>query len=126
MINISDLLKNKQIENPKIEKSERAQIIKEMYEIYTSPSERIKRKKENWKRYCTWCYENKRKDSTENQQLFKKDKKFIKEQPVKTFLFFLTHIKTQDLYYVKSRMVDCRNRGTSASAWLVSNTRCKN
>ena len=124
--NIQDILKNKQIENPKLEKSERSQIIKEMYEIYTHPGERILRRKENWRRYCAWFKETKQKEnSTKVQELFKKEKRFIKEQPIKTFVFFLHHIKTQDLYYVKSRMMDCRNRGTSASAWLLANTKVK-
>jgi len=125
MINIADLLKSKQLENKGIEKSERSQIIKEMYEIYTHPGERVLRRKENWKRYCAWCRENKVSDSKTNQAKFKKEKRFIKEQSIKTFVFFLHHIKTQDLYYVKSRMVDCRNRGQSASAWLLSNTKVK-
>ena len=90
MLNIQDILKSKQIENPKLEKSERSQIIKEMYEIYTHPGERVLRRKENWKRYCTWFKETKQKEnSTKVQELFRKEKRFIREQPIKTFVFFL-------------------------------------
>ena len=107
----------------KLCKSERAQVIKELYAIYTSPLERILRKKENWKRYCAFCRASKQANTKEAQELFKKGKTYIKEQPIKTIIFFLSHIPTKDLYYIKSQMQDCSNRGKSASAWLFFNTR---
>lgn len=125
MLGISEILQNKIETGEKLEKSERAQITKEIYQIYTSPSERIHRRKENWARYCKWCKANKKPDSTENQKLFKKDKTFIKEQPIKTFVYFISHIETKHLYYIKSEMLDHNNRGKSASAWLLVNTRVK-
>ena len=54
MFNIGDFLNKDLIPQEKLARSERAQIIKEMYAIYTHPAERILRKKENWKRYIAF------------------------------------------------------------------------
>ena len=51
MLNIQEIL-NKEKQN--ICKSERAELIKQIYEIYTCPQERVLRKKENWKRYVKY------------------------------------------------------------------------
>ena len=49
MLNIKDILQNRSqniiVENSKLEKSERSNIIKELYSIHTSESERIHRKR---------------------------------------------------------------------------------
>lgn len=101
-------------------KSERTFILKELYTLYTSPGERIQRKKENWKRYVKFLKTIKQGDSKDNQDIFKKGKTFIKEIPENRFWFFVSHIKTADLYFIKSTMQDKVNRGESASAWLFS------
>ncbi len=109
--------------NFKIEKkkriSERAEVIKKIYEIYSSPQQKIFRKKENWKRYCEWCRENKKQNSPENIKLFKKSKKFIKEHSVKTICFFISHISTSDLYYLSSVARDMRNRNENFSGYFM-------
>ena len=123
MFNIGDFLNKDLIPQEKLARSERAQIIKEMYAIYTHPAERILRRLENWKRYCEFCRVIKKPNSTETQKLFKKGRTYIKEQPIKTFVFFLSKIPTKSLYGYKSEMMDCKNRGKSASAWLLGNTK---
>lgn len=124
MLNIADILKNKDLESPiKTAKSERAELTKQIDDIHHSVLEHNLRKKENWKRYCAWCKKNKLPDTTENQSKFKKTKECIKEQ--KSLWFLVSHIKTKDLYYIISMMKDSNNRGKSASAWLLSNLSIK-
>jgi len=122
-MNIASLLQNVLVEEKTLCKSERSQLIKEMYELYTSDMERILRKKENWRRYVTFLKACKHKDTEEYRKMFKKGKTFIKEKTLSSFIFFTSHIPTRDLYYCKSVMKDCLNRGKSCNAWLVSNTR---
>lgn len=117
---INEIIKTKEFK--KLEKSERAELIKQIYEIYTSPHERILRRKENWKRYISWLKENKVPHTKEKVLEFKKNKKFIKERNVKSICFFLSHIPTKDLYFIISQMKDKKNRGYSASAYLFSST----
>jgi len=124
-MNIASLLQNVLVEEKTLCKSERSQLIKEMYELYTSDMERILRKKENWKRYIVFLKACKHADTEEYRKMFKKGKTFIKEQPLNTFIFFTNHIPTRDLYFCKSNMRDCLNRGKSCGAWLISNTRVK-
>lgn len=123
MQSISDLLKNRQIKNKK--SSERAEVIKEIYAIYTSPLQRKKRKIENWKRYVNWCKVNKKENSTENQNKFRKTKFFLKEYPVKTICYFISHIPTKDLYYLKSIAKDMENRQENFSSYLLSSIKVK-
>lgn len=118
MQNIGEVILNKEKEN--LCKSERAEIIKQIYEIYTSPHERILRKKENWKRYILWLKLNKIIHSKISIKEFKKKLGYIKEQPVKSLCFFLSHIPTKDLYFIRSKMLDYKNRGKSASAYLIA------
>ena len=129
MLNIKDILQNRSqniiVENSKLEKSERSNIIKELYSIHTSESERIHRKKENWKRYIKYLKSFKKTDSEQIRIIFKKKKEFIKEIPIRNFCILIGHIPTKDLYYIKSQMVNCKNRGSSATAWLISNLRVK-
>lgn len=120
MFNIAEFISKDFIPQEKLARSERAQIIKEMYEIYTHPAERILRKKENWRRYIDFLKFIRQPDSKKNQSLFKRGKTFLKEQSIKSFCYFISHIPTKDLYHNKSMMQDCKNRGTSASAWLFS------
>jgi hypothetical protein len=118
---IGDLLK---VQDKTICKSERAQIIKEIYSYYTSPLEKILRKKENWVRYINWLKENKIKHSPESVKKFKtvklkdKQKEFIKEMPIKSFCYIISHIKTPDLYYLKSQAHDRSFRGESFSKYF--------
>lgn len=124
MFNIS-LFTQDLIPKEKLAKSERAQLIKEIYAIYTSPAERILRKIENWKRFCTFCRVIKKPDTIESRSLFKKGKTIITEQSLKSFCYFTSHIPTKDLYYIKSMMNDSKNRGKSGSAWLISQINMK-
>lgn len=104
-------------------RSERASVIKELYEIYSG--DKVGRKITNWKRYCKWCRENNLTNSKENQIKFKKSKLFIKEMPIKSFCFFLSHLKTNDLHYMISVAKDKRNRGENYSAFIIGSVKHK-
>jgi RNA processing factor Prp31 len=117
---IQYLLKDYKIEKTK-RISERAETIKEIYSIYSSETQKIFRKKENWKRYCEWCHLNKKENSPENQKQFKKTKQFIKEHSVKTICYFLSPIPTSDLYYIKSVAKDMENRKQNFSGYFINN-----
>ena len=123
MPDIKDLILNR--EKEVLCKSERAELTKQIYEIYCSPHERILRKKENWKRYIKYLKENRTPHSLEALKTFKKKSHYIKEQPVKSLCFFISHIPTKDLYFIISEMKDQKNRGKSASAYLFSSLSTK-
>jgi hypothetical protein len=118
MQDIKDLILNKEAQA--LCKSERAEMIKQIYDIYTSPHERILRKKENWKRYILYLKSFRFNHTPETIKQFKKTSQYIKEQPVKSLCFFLSHIPTKDLYFIRSEMLDYKNRGKSASAYLFA------
>lgn len=109
------------------QRSQRAELIEELFCIYTSEKERNLRKKENWKRYIIFLKEKKLTNSLENQQLFKKTwylrrspNHFLKEMRIDSFCYLISHIPTDDLYHTASIARDLNNREKSFGAYLVS------
>lgn len=122
---ISELLPN--IENLKKTKgNQRGVLIQEIYDIYISSAQKNFRKKENWKRYCQWCRDNRVANTLESQSKFRKSKLFIREHPIKTICFFLSHIPTADLHYISSVAWDMQNRNQNFSGYFMSSIRVKN
>jgi hypothetical protein len=111
----------------KISRNKRQQIIKEIYDIYSSLEERKFRKKENWKRYIKHCKENKVPVSgirdNERIEKFKKNKLFIKDLTSGELAIRLGYLKEKDLFYVLSVAKDRHRCGMPVSAWLLSSTR---
>jgi len=98
--------------------SERAEVISRIYELYLG--DRQNRKKENWKRYCAWCRENKLPKGKESENKFRKSKMFIQELPVKVIAIKLSPFKDlPTLYYIKSVCEDKYNRGENIGAYLL-------
>lgn len=120
MNSIGDYIKNIDIQ-PKKRTSERAQITKEIYEIYISARQKIFRKKQNWTRYIQWLKDNRTLNSPEAQKKFKKSKQYIREHDIKTFCFFLSPIPTADLYYVLSVAKDMNNRNENFGGYIMAN-----
>lgn len=112
------------LQNYKIEKQDRNQrrvLLKEIYSLYSSVTQRNIRKKENWKRYCKWCRENKLPDTKENQEKFKKTKQFIKEFQEKTFAILMSPIKGEEnLYYIISVGKDMDRRGENFGGYIIN------
>lgn len=95
-------------------KSERAELLAEIYQYYE-----LSWKKNTWSNYIKWLKENKKKDSKELRQQFKKTKNYFKKDSIKTFASFrLGHIPTKDLYYIKSQGKDMITRGDNFNKWL--------
>lgn len=104
----TNLFKYKEI--PKQKTSERAELVKDIFAIYTSDQQKDFRKKENWKRYCQFCRDTKLPHSEVNVRKFKRDKKYIKEHTIKSFCFITSHIPTNDMHYVLSIAKDDQHR----------------
>lgn len=119
MQSLSEIVNQKE-SSPKKKGGERHALLGEIFEIYQSESERTKRKVENWRRYVAWLKSWRIPDSKESRKKFKRTKGFLKELPISGFARFISHIPTQDLYYVVSMSKDTSNRGFSAIAWLFS------
>ena len=120
MEELQNIFKNYEI--PKKKKtSKRAEFVSEIFDIYNSETQKLFRKKENWKRYCNWARENKLSDSKENQTKFKKTKLFIKEHSLTTICYFLAPIPTSSLDYIVSVAKDMQNRNQNFSGYLMRN-----
>lgn len=118
MQSIQDILKTKE---PKLKKSERAQVISEIYEVYLKDT--IGRKKENWRRYVKWCKDNRFAHNKENLEKFRESKFLLKEMKVSQICYFLSHIPTKDLYFTRSEVKDKLNRGENVGGYLLSSVK---
>lgn len=97
----------------------RNDILKQIYSFYDTEQETIHRKRANWKRYIDNLKSNKIKDSIEAQKSFKKSKLFLKKHSDKSIAFFLSHIKTDDLWYILSVAKDLTYRNKSVGAYII-------
>jgi hypothetical protein len=117
-MHISEILN--QIEKPK-QRSKRAELTQQLYDIYMSDTQVKHRKLANWKRYCAWCRENRIADGKEAHTKFKKSRQYIKTHNIKTFVYFLSVIPTSDLDYLLSQAKDMNNRDQNFSGYLFAN-----
>lgn len=115
-MDLSNYLQNKKFTKG----SQRNDILRQIYSFYDSDREVFLTKKKNWKRYIEFLKENKLKDTKENQERFKKSKKFIKKMSSSTVAYFVSHIPTNDLYYVLSVVKDKSFRNESVGAYIMS------
>jgi Mg/Co/Ni transporter MgtE len=115
-MDLSNYLQNKKFTKG----SQRNDILRQIYSFYDSDREVFLTKKKNWKRYIEFLKENKIKDSKENQERFKKSKKFIKKMSSSTVAYFVSHIPTNDLYYILSVVKDKSFRNESVGAYIMS------
>ena len=115
-MDLSNYLQNKKFTKG----SQRNDILRQIYSFYDSDREVFLTKKKNWKRYIEFLRENKIKDSKENKERFKRSKKFIKKMSPSTVAYFVSHIPTNDLYYVLSVVKDKSFRNESVGAYIMS------
>lgn len=108
-----------------VAKSERAEIIKQIYSLYACAQEKKLRSIENWKRFNVWCRERSVPDSDINRKLFRRSHNFIKEMDIKSFCIFISMLSLNDLYYVKSVSFDKSNRGESVGAFIIGSCKKK-
>jgi hypothetical protein len=124
-MNISDLIKQKiesmwEISKKEKTLNERQTLLKELYDVYV-----LENKFENYYRYSKWL--GKVKICTEKVEEFKKvklpiEKKYIKPITSAFFAIKLSHIPTEDLYYLVSVKKDSVHRKgytrSSFTKWL--------
>lgn len=112
-----NLFSNYQIP-PKKKGSKRADLIKEIYSLYSE--DKLSRKKENWKRYVLHLKSVNRPDTQPERDKFRTSKLFIKEYPINTFCFLISHIKTDDLFIILSNAKDMRHREMNYGGYIAS------
>lgn len=97
----------------------RNDILKQIYAFYDTEQEVVLTKRANWKRYIETLKKQKVKDSIEQQRAFKKSKLFINKISPSSMAFFLSHIPTQDLFYILSVSKDKSFRNESVGAYIM-------
>ena len=122
MISIADTFK---LERPKLSRSPRTQVVKEIYQLYDTISEKKLRRSANIERYRLWLRQFHMKHSKESYVSFSKTKMFIKPITPASMAFFLSHIKSQDLYYILSVAKDKSNRNESIGAYIQGLSKIK-
>lgn len=103
----------------KVRLNPRNDILKQIYAFYDTQQEVVLTKRANWKRYIENLKLRKVKDSIEQQRAFKKSKLFIRKMSPSSMAFFLSHIPTQDLWYVLSVSKDKSFRNESVGAYIM-------
>lgn len=96
--------------------SERTDVVRQIFEVYQS--DRTGRKIENWKRFCLFCREKKIKNTSDTRKAFKKTSLFIRESTPRNLAVKLSHIPTQDLYYILSVSKDRLSRHESVGGFI--------
>jgi len=131
MLSIQEIIKQKIEDLGKKEKhlNQRQSLIKELYEVYE-----LENKVENYCRYLYWLKKNKKVKNSETVKEFQKeklpiDKKYIKPNTPSYFAIRLSHIKTEDLYYLISMKNDYKNRNkyqrSAFTKWLFFSIKAK-
>lgn len=114
---------------PQIEKkkgSQRNDLMRQIYAFYDTAQEDRLRKIANWRRYVTHLKVNKIKDSNEEKKKFPKNKTFIKKFTPRTMAaYYLSHVKTADLWFVLSVAKDKGFRNESVGSYICGLSTCK-
>lgn len=100
-------------------KSERAELLSQLYQFYEEDY-----KIQKWKEYVGWLKQNRKKHSLEMIEEYKRIS--FKKISLKTFCsYWLSHIPTDDLYYLVSFARDKHNRKESFNRWLFYNLKVR-
>lgn len=102
--------------------NQRNDLLNQIYAFYNSEQETIHIKRANWKRYIQELKKHSWKDNKEHQEHFKKSKLFIKKKTPRDIAFFLSHIPTNDLWYILSVVKDKTFRNESVGAYIMGLT----
>lgn len=104
-------------------KSQRNDLMNQIYSFYLTDQERVHNKKYRLKLYKVWLKENNYKHTLERALEFKKTKIFKNTKgftPKTMACFFLSHIPTKDLFYVLSMVKDKYIRNKSVGVYIKS------
>lgn len=113
MISLADALAKYKTNTQSKFKSQRSEIISELYSYYKEDW-----RKNTWKNYIAWLKQNKIKHSGDAKKKFEASKSYHKIFTIKYFCVKLAHIPTEDLYYLISIAKDKANRNESFNKWL--------
>lgn len=118
-MDIATILKDFDFKKSKL--NQRQDLFKQIYSFYDTGQEIIHRKKYNWKKYVEFLKENRIPNTPENIKKFKRSKKFQKKMSAKTMAcYWLSHVKTPDLWFVLSVAKDKAFRNECVSAYIMS------
>ena len=109
-------------------KSQRNDLMNQIYSFYFTDQERIHNKKYRWKLYVKWLKENKKRNNDESVKEFKKTKIFKNTKgftPKTMASFFLAHVTTPQLWYVLSVVKDKFMRNESVGMYIKSQANFK-
>jgi len=148
MLSIQDLIKQRLDsfnQNPEQTLKEiskpitRKEAIKQIYELYSSPTQKNFRKRENWKRYISYLKANRLDENklgrTETIKLWKKkgknELKYLKEMTAKELAIYLAPFSAKNnnidaLHYLISLGKDMNNRKENFSSFFMWSTNYKN
>lgn len=104
-------------------KSQRNDLMNQIYSFYLTDQERVHNKKYRLKLYQVWLKENKYRHTMERALEFKKTKTYKNTKgftPKTMACFFLSHVKTKDLFYVLSVAKDKYMRNESVGMYIKS------
>lgn len=107
-----------ELKRPEKKLNPRNDILKQIYAFYDTEQETNLTKIANWKRYIQELKKHSWRDSKEHQDHFRKSKVFIKKMTPSSMAFFLSHIPTQDLWYILSVVKDRAFRNESVGVYI--------
>lgn len=106
---------------PPKDKNERRTMLNEIYAFYDTEEQEKLRKIANWRKYVRGCKRAGVKPTNDGFiQNFRKSREYIKRIEKQKIWFYLAHVKTNDLYFVRSICHDKANRGESVGGYLGS------
>lgn len=101
------------------DKNERRTLLNEIYAFYDTPEQDTLRRVANWRKYVRGCKRAGVKPTTKGfSDNFKKSREYIRHIDKQRIWFYLAHVKTKDLYFVRSMVHDKSNRGESIGGYL--------
>ncbi len=107
---------------PGITKS-REELLKEIYDLYTSKQDKKYRYSYNMNNYKAWLRQKHEKHSLTNWAVFKKSHRYVKTIDIGQFCIRFAHLKSppsDDLYYLLSVARDRYNRKQPVGAWIFN------
>lgn len=111
MQSLKEAIQQKKIDSS-IAKSERAEILKQIYGYYEKDY-----KRQTWISYIQWLKDNRKKHTRDTVEMYKKIA--YKQIIISSFCsYWLSPIPTKDLYYILSNAKSMEHRGESFNKWL--------
>ena len=120
MKSIAEIIKlPEQSQSEKRPLRERAMLLNEIYELYSSLQDKKLRHIYNIELYKKWLQDKRIKHSPTNWELFRKSSNYVKTIDIGSFAIRLSHLKKpEDLYFLLSVAKDKYRRGEPIGAYI--------